>query len=109
MKRISGLLRGITSNHNGDFYCVNCFYPYTTEKKLRKHERICKDHDFCDLKMSDEDNKILKYILGEKSLKVPFINYADLECLLRKINHVRITLKNHIQKGKLHIDLQAIL
>ena len=109
IKNISGLLRGITSNHNGDFYCLNCFHPYTTEKKLRKHERICKDHDFCDLKMSDEDNKILKYILGAKSLKVPFINYADLECLLRKINHVRITLKNHIQKGKLHIDLQAIL
>ena len=36
--------------------------------------------------MSDEDNKILEYIPGEKSLKVPFIIYADLECLLRKIN-----------------------
>ena len=36
--------------------------------------------------MPDEDNKILKYIPGEKSLRVPFIIYADLECLLRKIN-----------------------
>ena len=36
--------------------------------------------------MPDENNKILKYIPGEKSLKVPFIIYADLECLLRKIN-----------------------
>ena len=36
--------------------------------------------------MPDEDNKILKYVSGEKSLKVPFIIYADLECLLRKIN-----------------------
>ena len=35
--------------------------------------------------MPNEDNKILKYILGEKSLKVPFIIYADLECLLQKI------------------------
>ena len=72
-KSISGLLRGITSNHNGDIYCLNCFHPYTTEKKLNKHERICKDNDFCDLKMPDENNKILKYILGEKSLRVPFI------------------------------------
>ena len=86
VKNISGLLRGITSNHNGDFYCLNCFHPYTTEKKLRKHGRICKDHEFCHLKMPDEDNKISKFILGEKSLKVPFIIYADLECLLRKIN-----------------------
>ena len=36
--------------------------------------------------MPDEDNKILKYNPGEKSLKVPFIIYADLECLLQKID-----------------------
>ena len=86
MKSISGLLRGTTSNHNGDFYCLKFFHSYTTEIKLRKHERICKNHDFCYLKMSDEDIKILTYIPGKKSLKVPFIIYADLECLLQKIN-----------------------
>ena len=86
VKSISGLLRGLTSNHNGNFYCLNCFHPYTTEKKLRKHERICNDHTFYHLKMPDEDKKILKYIPGEKSLRAPFIIYADLECLLRKIN-----------------------
>ena len=51
VKSISGLLRRITSNHNCDFYCLNCFHPYTTEKKLSKHERICNDHDFCHLKI----------------------------------------------------------
>ena len=24
VKRLSALLRGITSNNNGDFYCLNC-------------------------------------------------------------------------------------
>ena len=108
IKSISWLLRRITSNHNADFYCLNCFHPYTTEKKLRKHERICNDHEFSHLKMPDEDNKILKYIPGEKSLKAPFIIFADLECLIQKI-YVRITLKNLIQKRNLCIDLQAIL
>ena len=32
----------------------------------------------------DQDNRILKYKPGEKSLNVPFIIYADLECLLKK-------------------------
>ena len=95
IKNISGLLRGITSNHNGDFYCLNCLHSYRTKSKLRKHEKICKDHDFCDIKMPDEDNKILKYIPGEKSLRVPFIIYADLECLLRKIN----TCQNNPEKS----------
>ena len=79
VKRISGLLRGITSRHNGDFYCLNCFHSYTTENKLRKHEKICNDHDFCFLKMPDDDNKVLKV------LKVLFIICADVECLLQKI------------------------
>ena len=34
--------------------------------------------------MPNEDNKILKYNHGEKSLKVPFMIYANLECLLEK-------------------------
>ena len=36
--------------------------------------------------MPDENNKILKFNLGEKSLKHPFIIYANLECLLEKID-----------------------
>ena len=28
--------------------------------------------------LPDEDNEFLKYVPGEKSLKVPFIIYADL-------------------------------
>ena len=32
--------------------------------------------------MSKEDNKVFKYNHGEKSMKVPFIIYANLESLL---------------------------
>ena len=36
--------------------------------------------------MPNEDNKIIKHYDGEKSMKVPFIIYADLESLLEKIS-----------------------
>ena len=36
--------------------------------------------------MPKEDNEILKYNHEEKSMKVPFIIYADLESLLEKVN-----------------------
>ena len=84
--RLSGLLRGITSNHNGDFYCLNCFHVYTTKNKLEAHKKICENHDYCHVEMPNEDNKIIKYNQGEKSIKSPFIIYADLECLLEKIS-----------------------
>ena len=35
VKRLSGLLRGVTGNNNGDFYCLNCFHEYTKSIYLK--------------------------------------------------------------------------
>ena len=87
VKSLSALLNGITSNHNGDFYCLNCFRAYATKNKLEVHKKIYKNHEYCHVEMPNEDNKIIKYNQGEKSIKSPFIIYADLECLLEKISN----------------------
>ena len=55
VKSISRLLKGITSNHIGDFYCLNCFHSHRTKVALKKHEKVYKDHDYCYVKMPDED------------------------------------------------------
>ena len=36
--------------------------------------------------MPTKDNNIIKYNHGEKSMKLPFLIYADLECLLEKMS-----------------------
>ena len=79
------LLRGITSNHNRDFYCLNCFHSYSTKNGLKKHEKVCNDHDYCHVEMPNEDNKTLEYNHEEKSLKIPFIIDVDIEYLLLKM------------------------
>ena len=83
---MSALFRGITSNNNGGVYYINCFDSSRTENKLKKHKSVWENHDYCYIKMPKEDNKILKDNHGEKSMKVPFIIYADLESLLQKVN-----------------------
>ena len=80
VKNLSGLLKGITSTHEKDFYCLNCFHSYRTKNKLESHKKICENHE-----MPTKDNNI-KYSHGEKSMKVPFIIYADLESLLEKMS-----------------------
>ena len=90
MKSFPALLRRITSNHDGDFYCLNCFHSYRTKNKLKGHEIICNDHDYCNAEMPNEYNKILKYNHGEKLLKAPFMIYANLECLLEKMYSCQI-------------------
>ena len=54
VKKLSVLLRGITSNHVGDFYCLNCLHSYSTKKKLKKHEKACNDHDHCYVEIPNE-------------------------------------------------------
>ena len=72
VKSLSALFRGITSSNNEDFYCLNCFHSYRTLNKLKKHERVCNNHDYCRIDMPKEHEKI-EYLPGEKSLKAPFI------------------------------------
>ena len=86
VKNLSRLLRGITSNHKEDFYCLNCFHSYRTENKLEAHKKICENHDYCHVEMPTKNNNIIKYNHGEKSMKLPFVIYADLECLLEKMS-----------------------
>ena len=40
VKSLSGLLTGITSNHEEDFYCLNCFHSYSTKNKLETQKNM---------------------------------------------------------------------
>ena len=93
VKNLSRLLRGITSNHDGDFYYLNCFHSYRTKNKLDAHKKICENHEYCHIEMPTKDNNIIKYNQGEKSIKLSFIVYADLECLLEKMSTCYNTLE----------------
>ena len=86
VKSLSALFRGITSKHERDFYCLNCFCSYRTENKLRKHKKVYENHDYCYVEIPEEDNKISKCNHGETSMKVTFTIYVDLESLLEKMN-----------------------
>ena len=84
--RLSELLRGVTYNDHDDFYCLNCFHAFRTKNKLEEHKKICENDEYCHVEMPTKDNNIIKYNQGEKSIKLPFIAYADLECLLEKMS-----------------------
>ena len=82
---MSALFSKITSKHDGSFYYLNCLHSFRTENKLKEHENVCNNHDYCYIEMPKDDS-ILKYNHGDKSIKILFIIYADMESLLDKIN-----------------------
>ena len=101
LKSIKRLLRSQSSKHDGDHYCMNCLHSFRTKKALKNHERLCDDHDYRKIIMSEEGKNTLKYHYGTKSLKMEHAMYLkyhygtkslkmehamylDLECTLIK-------------------------
>ena len=61
VKKISALLRGITSKRVGDLYCFNCLHSFRIKSKHKSHKKVCENKDFCGVLMPPEDTKILEF------------------------------------------------
>ena len=72
-KKLSPLLRGRTSKHHSDFYCLNCLHFFATKNKRGSHKKVREIKDFCNLVMPYEDPKIVEFNQYQKSYKAPFI------------------------------------
>ena len=55
--------------HDRDFYCLNYLHPFRTENEIKKHKNVCKNHEYCNIEMSEKDENISKYNTMEKNLR----------------------------------------
>ena len=69
VKKLSALLRGTTSEHHNNFYCLNCIHYFATENKRESHKKLCENKDFCNVAMPSADTKILEFNQYQKSDK----------------------------------------
>ena len=93
-KKLSALLRGITSKNNDGFYFLNCLHSFRTKNKLEPHKKVCEKKNFCNIVLPSEDTEILELNQYQKSDKVPFIIYADLQCIIEKIDECKNNPEN---------------
>ena len=42
-KKLSALLREITSKNQADFYCLGCFHSFGTKNKRESHKKVCEN------------------------------------------------------------------
>ena len=47
-------------------------------------KKICENNEYFNIEMPSPNDNLIKYNHGKKSLKLPFVIYADLECVLKK-------------------------
>ena len=60
--------------------------------------KICENNDYCEIIMPDEDNKILRHRKGTKCIKMEYVIYLDLECILTKHDTYANNLNNSYSK-----------
>ena len=46
VKKLSALLKVITSKNNGDFYCLNCLRSFRTKNRIESHKKVGKIRAF---------------------------------------------------------------
>ena len=42
VRKLFALLRGISSKHDGDFYCLNCLHCFRIKNELKSHQKYVK-------------------------------------------------------------------
>ena len=65
---------------------MNYFRSIRTENELKSHGKLCKNKDFCGIVLPSEKGNILELNQYMKPDKMPYIVYADIEPLIRKID-----------------------
>ena len=62
VKKLSALLRGITSKHHGDFYCLNCLHSLLEKTNVNLIKKYVKKKVFYNVVIPAKDRKTLENV-----------------------------------------------
>ena len=93
IKKLSALVKRITAKHNGDFYCLNHIHSFRAENKLKSHEKVCKNKDFCAIAMPSPKDNILPFNQYMSQIKCHTLFMLTLNLWLKKQIDVQKNLR----------------
>ena len=85
IKSLSRLLSSQVSGHKeSNVFCLNCLNHFSNEEKLKIHEEYCLKNQAIKIEMP-EKGSLVTFIHHNRSIKVPFVVYADFEAFTEEI------------------------
>ncbi|XP_011697752.1 PREDICTED: uncharacterized protein LOC105455823 [Wasmannia auropunctata] len=91
IKNLSRLVRSqLTKNKNKKFFCDRCLHSFGSGEKLEAHVVDCGKIN-CAIRLPSEDDKWLCFNNNNRKERMPFVMYADLECILEKTDIEKTT------------------
>ena len=98
IKSMSRLLSSHTSKRNGvQYYCMRCLNSFHSQESLDKHLEYCNAYDAVKME-TPEVGATLKFKNYNRSMRVPFIVYADFESFIKPIDTCEPNPKNSYTK-----------
>ena len=85
IKSLSRLLSSQLTNHDhAKSFCLNCLNHFPNEEKLKIHEEYCLKNEAIRIEIP-EKGTFISFIHHNRSIKVPFVVYADFEAFTEEI------------------------
>ena len=56
--------------HDGDRFCLNCFYNFQTDEKLKQHLKSCINHNHSELEIPGKFKTVLNKETDQKATNV---------------------------------------
>ena len=86
IKSFSRLLSAQVSMHDGVIYfCKRCLNHFSKPEKLNDHIEVCKENSACKIEVL-KPGETIEFKNHKKSMRVPFVIYADFEAVSEKID-----------------------
>ena len=86
IKSLSRLLSSQVSGHKeSNSFCLNCLNHFPNGEKLKIHEEYCLKNQAIRIEMPEEGS-FISFIHHNRSIKVPFVVYADFEAFTEEIS-----------------------
>ena len=96
IKNLSRLVRSQVSKHTHKSYiCDRCLHYFWTEGKLLKHTTDCEQINQCKITLLSKKDSILQFKNFGCKNRVPFVIYADFECILEPVTENERAYQSH--------------
>lgn len=111
IKNMSRLLGDRTKHRTRTWYCNYCLHGFVRQDLLDSHLPYCSINAPQKVVVPEEKDKWLKFKNHAKGLKVPFVIYADFECVLQP--HCETTTctekyQKHVPSGFSYIVVSSV-
>ena len=86
IKDLNRMLYSQSKHKERKHFCTFCLHGFKSENLLMKHKPNCKPHGPQVIQLPGPKEQFMRFKQVGKMLKVPFVIYADFECILQPVN-----------------------